>query len=114
MNSQVSGQTNEGLLVNDWATTDEGNCYIIGEVTSVYVPFRWYLNIEARNSSYKAPAQIRLYVRGENNDNDNTTSIEEVEGANEEAGVVYDLQGRVVENPTEGIYIINGNKVVIK
>ena len=113
LNSQVNGQTNEGILVNNWATTDEGNCYIIGEVTSVYVPFRWYLNIEARNSSYKAPAQIRLYVRGENNDNDNPTSIESVEMRNEKEEI-YDLSGRKVENPTKGIYIINGNKVVIK
>jgi hypothetical protein len=26
----------------------------------------------------------------------------------------YDLQGRRVENPTKGIYIVNGKKVVIK
>ena len=113
LNSQVSGQTNEGILVNDWTTTDEGNCYIIGEVTSVYVPFRWYLNIEARNSSYKAPAQIRLYVRGENNDNDNPTSIESVEMRNEKEEI-YDLSGRKVENPAKGIYIVNGKRVLIK
>ena len=27
---------------------------------------------------------------------------------------VYDLQGRVVKNPTKGLYIVNGKKVVIK
>jgi hypothetical protein len=27
---------------------------------------------------------------------------------------IYDLQGRRVENPTKGIYIVNGRKVVIK
>ena len=27
---------------------------------------------------------------------------------------IYDLQGRVVENPTNGIYIIDGKKVIIK
>ena len=27
---------------------------------------------------------------------------------------VYDLNGRAVENPAKGIYIINGKKVVIK
>lgn len=27
---------------------------------------------------------------------------------------VYDLQGRVVENPTNGIYIVNGKKVVVR
>ncbi|MBQ8655595.1 MAG: leucine-rich repeat protein [Prevotella sp.] len=29
-------------------------------------------------------------------------------------GAVYDLQGRRVENPTKGIYIVNGKKVVIR
>ena len=28
--------------------------------------------------------------------------------------VFYDLQGRQVTNPTKGIYIVNGRKVVIK
>ena len=27
---------------------------------------------------------------------------------------VYDLQGRRVENPTKGIYIVNGKKVLYK
>lgn len=27
---------------------------------------------------------------------------------------IYDLQGRKVANPTKGIYIINGKKVLIK
>ncbi len=30
------------------------------------------------------------------------------------ANVIYDLQGRRVEHPTKGIYIVNGKKVVIK
>ena len=27
---------------------------------------------------------------------------------------VYDLQGRLVSNPTKGLYIVNGKKMVIK
>ena len=40
------------------------------------------------------------------------TGIEGVEA--QEAAVTYDLAGRRVENPTKGIYIVNGVKVVIK
>ena len=27
---------------------------------------------------------------------------------------IYDLQGRKIENPTKGIYIIDGEKVILK
>ena len=39
---------------------------------------------------------------------------DEVKGENGEVKTVYDLQGRKVENPTNGIYIINGKKVLVK
>ena len=43
------------------------------------------------------------------------TGIEDMEAEGERVkDVYYDLSGRVVENPSSGIYIINGKKVVIK
>ena len=53
------------------------------------------------------------------------TGINEVKGQNGTEGrrpeglksnvkTIYDLQGRKVENPTKGIYIINGKKVLVK
>ena len=49
-------------------------------------------------------------------DDGETTGIEtiNVEKNATEDGVYYDLQGRRVEHPTRGIYILNGKKVVIK
>ena len=44
----------------------------------------------------------------------NEVGIEEVKGENVNVKTVYDLQGRKVEKPTKGIYIINGKKVLIK
>ena len=65
-----------------------------------------------------ATAQKSLNVRF---DDGETTDIEELEGEptvdasqRGEVKTVYDLQGRVVENPTSGIYIVNGKKVIIK
>ena len=113
LNSQDRGQIDAGILVDTWTTTDAGNCYIIEEVIPMLAPNRWYLNIEARNPMFKAPAQIRLFVRGEEADDDDTTAIESVEEVVEEV-VVYDLSGRRVENPTNGIYIINGKKTLIR
>lgn len=47
-------------------------------------------------------------------DFDGTTAIESVVKANPAACVCYDLSGRRVENPTAGIYIVNGKKMLIK
>lgn len=46
---------------------------------------------------------------------DNETSgINEVQGAGFKVNGYYDLQGRKVAQPTKGLYIVNGKKVVIK
>ena len=43
------------------------------------------------------------------------TGIESVEAEGERVkDVYYDLNGRAVENPTNGVYIINGKKVIVK
>ena len=42
------------------------------------------------------------------------TGIDDVKNEIENATSVYDLNGRAVENPTKGIYIINGKKVLLK
>ena len=46
--------------------------------------------------------------------NDLATGIDKVKDENGEVKTIYDLQGRKVENPTTGIYIINGKKVLVK
>lgn len=43
-----------------------------------------------------------------------TTRIDELKGENENIKGIYDLQGRKVENPAKGIYIINGKKILVK
>ena len=43
------------------------------------------------------------------------TGIDDVKAeSGEENGIYYDLNGRAVENPANGIYILNGKKVLVK
>ena len=45
---------------------------------------------------------------------DNTTGIKTIDNSQLTIDNVYDLQGRRVAQPTKGLYIVNGKKVVIK
>ena len=45
---------------------------------------------------------------------DGTTGVEELKAENEKVKTINDLQGRKVENPSKGIYIIDGKKVIVK
>jgi hypothetical protein len=43
------------------------------------------------------------------------TGIDELKGEDRGVeGVYYDLSGRAVENPANGIYILDGHKVIVK
>ena len=73
--------------------------------TSTIKPFRAYLTYTGTSS---APS-ITFTVDGE------TTGINVVNGEGFTVNSsVYDLQGRRVAQPTKGLYIVNGKKVVIK
>jgi hypothetical protein len=56
-----------------------------------------------------APALVMRFGRGQG-----TTEIELPTANGQQPTAVYDLQGRRVLNPTKGMYIINGKKVVIR
>ena len=123
MNSQESGQFANGIVVNGWTDTDAGNCYKIveigkqvikGENPTAIEAGRWYLQMEARNSMTKLPSRIAIHVSGKEI---GTTGIDEVESEGSFNGLpdtYYDLQGRIVEQPTRGIYIYNGKKLFVK
>ena len=76
--------------------------------TQTLKPFRFYLMFN-EPSQAAALRTISINVDGE----EGTTAIDNSIFNNGET-VVYDLQGRRVENPAKGIYIVNGKKVVIK
>ena len=77
--------------------------------------FRFYLKVDSRHGAPTAEARsIRMRFVGENNNDDDATGIENAEIKDEKSGMIYDLQGRRVTEPTKGMYIVGGKKVVIK
>ena len=43
-----------------------------------------------------------------------TTGISDVKTENKKETTIYDINGRVVENPANGIYIVDGKKVLLR
>lgn len=73
---------------------------------SVLRSFRTYLKMSVANGT---PAKaIRIRTEGETTAIDNDT----MHDSSEESELIYDLQGRRVDNPTKGMYIVNGKKVI--
>jgi hypothetical protein len=101
----------------DWTlketTTDTGNKGIA--IVSGNGDSAWYINPEAWNYVLTKP-----YTWGgsvwtfEKSNVQVETGITEVKGENGEVKGIFDLSGRRVENPTKGLYIIDGKKVFIK
>ena len=66
--------------------------------------FKAYLNLTPTSTAEAKAVRIRF--------DEGTTEIEEPNANGQQPIVIYDLQGRRVENPTKGMYIVNGRKVI--
>ncbi len=77
-----------------------------------------YLTLDINNYNIYAGAElVKAATWGIRAVELNNTAIEEVEIEGENVGAkgeIYDLAGRRVENPTKGMYIVDGKKVFIK
>ena len=86
----------------------EGNYYVKDNYlkkatgTQTIKPFRAYFA--------GVPTEARLMFF----DDAETTSIKQVEGSELRVEGYYNLNGQKVQNPTRGLYIVNGKKIVIK
>ena len=77
--------------------------------------FRFYLKVDSRSGVNVAQGNaIRMRVIDENGNDEGTTGIDNSEFKNQNSELIFDLQGRRVENPTKGVYIVNGKKTIIK
>ena len=112
--------TLEQTVVNstDGAMSNYKFTILPGDETPMFYPFEDNTTLSAGKAYLQIPtawlpvtAQKSLSIRF---DDGTTTDVDELKGESGEVKTVYDLQGRVVENPTSGIYIIDGKKVVIK
>ena len=107
-----SGNSLTGTMTS---ITNPGNAYVLNYKTATGAGF-YKLKATGTIGANKAYLTYRGSLAPEFFSFDgNTTSINEVRGKMEDvSGEYYDLQGRRVSQPTKGLYIVNGKKVVIK
>ena len=70
----------------------------------------FYVNKECISDYKNTKGWDKLYY----GDIDDVSGIEEVKTAKEQSPYYYDLQGRRLINPTKGLYIHNGKKVIVR
>ena len=104
----ASGVSGAEMFDNGYYALSGGALMQAADNTVDLKPFRWYMSVESRGSNV-SPGIIKIRVKGETTDVDAVVPEEQTE-----APVYYDLSGRRVENPTRGIYIVNGKKVFVK
>ena len=111
------------LQVSDRKTTgSKGNStiYVLANKTKGVGFYRWtgdelgagrvYLPIATSVNTANAHEYCGFFV----DETGEATAIESIDDFKANVGPFYDLQGRRVDNPTKGIYIVNGKKVIVK
>ena len=112
----VNAYTDDGRYANYKYTIKSGDAapkfYQYGDGSSVsagkaylQIPVAWFEGMASETVGIR-------FGEGELTDIDEIEG--EIEAENVKSKTIYDLQGRSVENPTHGIYIIDGKKVFIK
>lgn len=70
----------------------------------------FYVNKESISDYKNTKGWDKLYY----GDIDDVSGVDEVKAAKEQSPYYYDLQGRRLINPTKGLYIHNGKKVIVR
>jgi hypothetical protein len=110
-----------GTLYKQTIDKVNGNYYVLAN-TEDGVGFYNAVNGENTGQFINAANKAYLHITGTTQskfygfrfENGETTGINGVKDQSSENYTIYDLQGRKVNSPTKGLYIINGKKVYIK
>lgn len=117
-----NGVSGKEMVDNHYYAMAGGSLSYTEDENVALKPFRWYMKAESRDGQVILPnannSRIRVKVYGEDDD---ATSIEEFDTDDTVScnNIIYSLDGRVAstngtEGLSQGIYISNGKKVIIK
>ena len=106
--------TGNELLVSDGTVTGDGTIYVLGQNSEGKVGFGLL-----KTGDVLAAGKAYLIVTGSDSPSfididDNVTGIQQVKGSMSQVESYYNLNGQRVAQPTKGVYIVNGKKIIIK
>jgi hypothetical protein len=116
-NKLVAGRTENGQGIevignNKYVLTVHSNEVVFAEVDNQAAQVdatHAYLDLNGTSTNARGRLSIKLSSQGIN------TGISSIESDEQSLNrVIYNIRGQRVENPTKGLYIINGKKVLIK
>ena len=114
-NADFTGGTFKGTYSPIVWNTENKSILFVGENNTLYYPKSGAFVNACRAYFDLGSASAREFVM---NFDDQTTGISDALRLNDKGQMTndnfYDLQGRKIENPTKGLYIHNGKKVIIK
>lgn len=115
----IEGNLLSGTVEKSVITKEKNKTYYVlgisNNVAGMYKP----VNGEDTETFINAGHKAYMCITGITQSNgfrfgSGTTIVDEVQTEYEKTNTVYDLTGRKVDNPTKGIYIINGKKVLVQ
>lgn len=103
------GTLKSGTIIPEYCLFLSANKFYYSSGKTPIMGFRGYFEfVDILSSMENAATAITLRLGEE------TTSLKMLENGVVTEDKIYDLQGRVVENPSNGIYIINNKKIIIR
>ncbi len=105
--------TGNELLVSNGTVTGDGTIYVLGQNSEGKVGFGLLKTGEVLAAG-KAYLKISDASRSFIDIDDNVTGIQQVKGSKSQVESYYNLNGQRVAQPTKGVYIVNGKKIIIK
>lgn len=103
------GTLTSGTIIPKYSLFLNGNNFYYSAGNTPIMGFRGYFEfVDILSAVGNAASAITLRIGEE------TTSLKALQKEFAADGKVYDLQGRIIENPDKGIYIKNNKKIIIK
>ena len=106
-----TGVSGEEMVNGGYYALGDGTLHPAASSENSLGSYRWYMKVTGWNANQQGNSEVKIKVF----DEDDETGIAPLSISSEgENPVVYDMQGRRVEKPSKGMYIVNGKKVLVK